>query len=126
MLWDDKSPLISVVIPTYNRVQFIERAVRSVLNQTYSNLEVIVVDDGSVDETYEIIDRLKKQDGRLIFLRHFKNKGPQAARNTGIHASSGDFVAFLDSDNEWLPAKLEKRIRVFYLRQKKVGSSVFC
>lgn len=118
---DEKNPLISVIIPTYNRAHLLERAVRSVLNQTYSQFEVIVVDDGSSDDTPMVVDRLKKLDERVRYLCHGKNKGPQAARNTGIHATRGDFVAFLDSDDEWLPSKLEKQMAVFASGGRKLG-----
>jgi len=114
-------PEVSVVIPTYNRAQFIERCVCSALQQTYRDLEVIVVDDGSNDGTDIRIDNLKRTDSRLHFLRHDKNRGAQAARNTGIYAARGKYIAFLDSDNEWMPDKLERQLPLFENNNNKVG-----
>ncbi len=114
-------PEVSVVIPTYNRVQFIERCVCSVLQQTYRDLEVIVVDDGSNDGTDIRLNNLKRNDSRLHFLRHDKNRGAQAARNTGIHAARGKYIAFLDSDNEWMPDKLERQLPLFENNNSQIG-----
>lgn len=94
---------ISVIIPAYNAAAYIERALRSVLNQTHAADEVIVVDDGSSDNTADI---LKKYQNQIISIRQ-PNAGVGAARNTGIRAASGDWIAFLDADDEWLPEKLE-------------------
>jgi len=101
-----KNPTVSVIIPTYNRAHLLDRAIRSVLDQTYQDFELIVVDDGSSDPTAEVIATFA--DPRIYYLRHEKNRGAAAARNTGIEASQGDYVAFLDSDCEWLPKKLLK------------------
>jgi len=114
-------PEVSVVIPSYNRAQFIERSVRSALQQTYKDIEVIVVDDGSNDGTDIRIDNLKKIDSRLRYLKHDINQGAQAARNTGINAARGKYVAFLDSDNEWLPNKLERQMLLFENNDRKIG-----
>lgn len=102
------SKLISVVIPTYNRSKTILRAVNSAIGQTYSNIEIIVVDDCSSDNTINIIDAI--DDDRLRLIRNGVNSGACKSRNIGIAASSGDYVAFLDSDDEWLPLKLEKQV----------------
>lgn len=102
------TPFVSIVIPTYNRARFLGRLVRSVLNQTYKNFEVIVADDASTDDTAEIIKTFK--DDRIRYIRHESNAGAAAARNTGIKASRGEYVAFQDSDDEWLPEKLEKQM----------------
>ncbi len=91
--------LVSVIIPTYNRAHTISRAIDSVLNQTYKNIELIIVDDASIDNTIEIIKNIN--DKRIISIIHDKNKGISAARNTGIRLSKGKYVAFLDSDDEW-------------------------
>ena len=82
------TPFVSIVIPTYNRARFLGRSVRSVLNQTYKNFEVIVVDDASTDDTAEIIKTFK--DDRIRYIRHDANAGGAAARNTGIKASRGN------------------------------------
>jgi glycosyltransferase involved in cell wall biosynthesis len=98
-------PEVSVVIPTYNRAASIMAAVQSVLSQTWTDLELLVVDDGSSDETPGLLAGLA--DPRVTLLRHSSNRGAAAARNTGIEAARGAFVAFLDSDDQWLPRKLE-------------------
>ncbi len=99
--------LISIVIPTYNRKQLLKRALQSALDQTWSRLEVIVVDDGSTDQTWEMLQGI--QDSRLLCV-HQKNQGVAAARNLGIAKSKGDYIALLDSDDYWLPKKLEKQL----------------
>ncbi len=101
-----KHPLVSVIIPTFNRAWSIKRAVDSVLNQTFRDFELIVVDDGSNDNTLEI---LKKYDDKIQIISQI-NLGVSAARNSGIKHSRGEYVAFLDSDDEWLPKKLEAQI----------------
>jgi GT2 family glycosyltransferase len=99
-------PLVSVVIPTYNRGVRVLRAVGSALGQTYPAIEVVVVDDGSTDGTGALLAERFGGDDRVRCLPR-PNGGPAAARNTGLAAARGDFVAFLDSDDEWLPWKLE-------------------
>src|SRR3989344_1865760 len=95
---------VSVVLPTYNRAHTLERAVRSVLNQTHKDFELIVVDDGSTDNTRDIV--VSFADGRIRYIKHESNKGVAEARNTGIGASRASLIAFQDSDDEWLPHKL--------------------
>lgn len=102
---------ISIIIPTYNRGDFIGRAVKSVLEQDYNNIEVIIVDDCSTDNTEEVIRGLN--DTRIKFIQHTQNKGANAARNTGIKAACGSFIAFQDSDDEWIPKKLSKQMKIF-------------
>ena len=101
--------LVSVVIPMFNREQTIERAIESVLKQTYSNLEVIVVDDGSSDRSVSIVQQLTDERVRIYCLEH--NSGAACARNEGIRHAKGDFIAFQDSDDEWLENKLEIQIK---------------
>ena len=101
---NNSSPMVSVIIPVFNREYCINRAIDSVLNQTYKNLEVIVVDDGSTDKTLDVVN---KYADRIKVIRQ-ENSGPSRARNAGIKASKGFFVGFLDSDDEWLPTKIEK------------------
>ncbi|MFN3301364.1 MAG: glycosyltransferase family 2 protein, partial [Sediminibacterium sp.] len=93
-------PTVSVVIPLYNKGKYIERAISSVLAQTYPPLEIIVVDDGSTDNGPERV--LKFNDPRIILIRQ-ENRGPGAARNTGLARAKGKYIAFLDADDEWLP-----------------------
>ena len=102
----DKAPLVSVVIPTYNRAAFVTKAVDSAINQVFSDHEIIVVDDGSTDATKESIIRY----GDRIRYVYQDNSGVSAARNTGIKMSRGKWLAFLDSDDEWKPDYLAKQI----------------
>jgi len=111
--------MVSVVIPTYSRAHVLGRAIQSVLNQTYQDFELIVVDDGSSDNTEEVVRNFT--DPRIHYRRHEENRGAAAARNTGIEASRGDYVAFLDSDCEWLPEKLLKQMEVFGKVSLRVG-----
>ena len=98
--------MVSVIIPTFNRAYILSRAVESVLSQTFNNYEIIVVDDGSDDETCEVIESFNKQ------VRFFRtpHSGVSKARNTGIENAKGDWITFLDSDDYWLPQKLEKQM----------------
>lgn len=102
-------PLVSVVIPTFNRASTIERAVRSVLAQNYANFEVIVVDDASTDDTPQILLSLN-DDQRVKLLRFTQNHGVSAARNYGVEYATGALITFLDSDDEWLPEKLSVQV----------------
>jgi glycosyltransferase involved in cell wall biosynthesis len=104
-------PVVSVIIPCYNGEHFIGDAIKSVLSQTYRELEVIVVDDGSSDGSGGMIDRFKS-DSRLVYLVHDENRGIPAARNTGIRHSRGRYIAFLDQDDIWRQKKLAKQIRI--------------
>jgi glycosyltransferase involved in cell wall biosynthesis len=104
-----KQPLVSVIIPTFNRGWILEKAVDSVLAQDFENYELIVVDDGSTDNTKEILDRY----GSSIVLLEQSNQGVSAARNRGIAASNGNYIAFLDSDDLWLPQKLSRQLAFF-------------
>ncbi|WP_083638326.1 glycosyltransferase family 2 protein [Anaerostipes sp. 494a] len=90
--------LISVIVPAYNIENYIERSIRSIMNQTYSNLEIIIIDDGSTDATGTIIDRLAKEDQRIIPI-HKKNEGVSAARNTGLDIAKGEYIGFVDGDD---------------------------
>lgn len=104
-----KSELVSVIIPTYNRPNLLNRALKSVERQTYDNIEVIVVDDSSEEEIDWVIE------SRLVdkFITHDQNRGASAARNTGMESAEGKYIAFLDSDDEWIPNKLD--IQLNYL-----------
>jgi glycosyltransferase involved in cell wall biosynthesis len=103
-------PLVTVVIPTYNRAAQLTCAIQSVLNQTYENLEIIVVDDASADDTQRIVESFA--DSRIRYIRHKVNRGGSAARNTGIRAATGKYIAFLDDDDEWESVKTEEQIRI--------------
>ena len=112
-------PLVSVIVPTYNRAAIVTRALRSILDQTYQNTEILVVDDASSDNTQEVIAGLR--DPRIRYLRHDRNRGGSVARNTGIKAARGEYLAFLDSDDEWLADKL--RVQVAAMREKGIPFS---
>jgi glycosyltransferase involved in cell wall biosynthesis len=101
---------VSVVMPTYNRGPVIWRALHSVVAQTWRDLEVIVVDDASTDETVGVLTEQTRGDSRVRLVRHAQNKGAQAARNTGIKIAHGEWIAFLDSDDVWFPDSLEVRL----------------
>lgn len=100
--------LVSTVVPTYNRAESLAATVDSVLAQTHEELEVIVVDDASEDDTAAVVESY--DDPRVRFRQHDENRGGSAARNTGIEAAEGEYVAFLDSDDRWLPSKLERQL----------------
>lgn len=102
------NPLVSVILPTFNRAYCIERAVKSVLEQEYENIEVLVIDDGSGDHTREVIQEIR--DSRICYRKNENNLGAAAARNVGICLAKGEFVAFQDSDDVWLPGKLKKQV----------------
>lgn len=103
------NPLVSIVIATYKRSRLVPRAIESVRNQTYRNLEILVVDDGSPDNTRLVVESI--QDNRIRYIRHEKNKGLPAARNTGIRVAQGEYIAFLDDDDEWREHKLERQLQ---------------
>jgi glycosyltransferase involved in cell wall biosynthesis len=107
-----QGPLVSVIIPCLNRETLVGDAIESALNQTHPNLEIIIVDDGSTDGTGKVVQRYTGS-GKVRYLRHEVNKGIPTARNTGIRNSLGDYVAFLDSDDLWLPNKIEVQLRAF-------------
>lgn len=111
--------IVSVVIPTYNRVNVLPRAIDSVLNQTYPYLELIVVDDASTDATTSVVEDY--DDPRIEYIRHDENRGGSAARNTGIEAARGEFVSFLDDDDEWRPGKLDTQLRAYDRADPAVG-----
>ena len=101
---------ISVVVPTYNRRDLLQRALESAQKQTYADIEIIVVSDGSTDGTKETVEGAAADDARIRFIELSPSRGGNAARNAGIEAATGDYVAFLDDDDKWLPEKLEKQM----------------
>src|SRR4029453_1391166 len=104
-------PKVSVVIPTHNRADLLDRAVRSALAQTHADLEVLIADDASSDGTGEVVARIGAARGK--YFRHDGNRGVAAARNTAITNATGEFIAFLDDDDEWLPEKLRIQLDRF-------------
>ena len=105
---ETKGPKVSIIIPAYNREHTISRSIQSALMQTFQDFEIIVVDDGSTDQSEHIVESFR--DSRIHYLKHERNLGEAAARNTGIKAARGEYLAFLDSDDEWLPGKLSQQI----------------
>lgn len=104
-----ENPLISIITPAYNSERFIGDAINSVLEQTYPNWEMVIVDDCSTDKTVEVIKQYK--DPRIILIALEENGGPAIARNTAMDNANGRFYAFLDSDDQWVPQKLEKQLQ---------------
>ena len=109
--------LISIVMPAYNAAQYIEQSIESVLKQSYTNWELIIVDDCSVDDTYKIVGKLCINEERIKLFRMNENSGVAMARNFAISMSRGKYIAFLDSDDLWLPDKLEKQLNL--MQEKK-------
>ena len=101
-------PVVSAIIPTYNFGRFLGEAIQSVLDQTFTDFELIVVDDGSTDDTREVVGSFN--DSRIRYI-YQENRGLPAARNTGIKASRGEYIAFLDSDDIWLTQNLELKVK---------------
>src|SRR5262249_34375929 len=112
-------PQVSVIIPTHNRAKSLQAAITSVLNQTYRDFEIIVVDDASKDNTEHVVRRFR--DERIKYIRCAVNKGEAGARNKGVKASAADYIAFLDDDDEWLPRKLELQVALMDSCSLKVG-----
>jgi len=110
---------VSIILPTYNRAHTLRRSLESVLNQTYKNFEVILVDDGSTDNTKELVESY--QDDRIKYYHAGLNKGAAAARNYGLERANCDYIAFQDSDDIWHADKLEKQMKVLTEAPKEVG-----
>lgn len=100
-------PKISVVLPTYNRAEFLPRAIQSILNQTYKDFELIIVDDASTDESVQIIEEFMEKDSRIKLIKNTKNLGVAESRNIGNNAAQGEYIAVMDSDDQALPWRLE-------------------
>lgn len=116
------TPVVSVVIPTYNRAHVLSRALRSVATQTYTDYEVLVVDDGSTDATEGVVAGFTQQlPDRVKYIKVDRNRGAAAARNRGVRAARGTYVALLDADDEWRPMKLEKQVAHFATVPPEVG-----
>lgn len=111
----DSAPLVSVIMPAYNSAGFITDAIRSVIQQSYPHWELIVIDDASTDITISVVKKMIKDDSRISLIQNQQNLGPGSSRNAGIEAAKGDFIAFLDSDDLWLPEKL--KIQLEFMRK---------
>lgn len=115
--------MVSIIIPTYNREQVIARSIASVLNQTYPYFELLIVDDGSIDQTKHVVEQIT--DERIHYIALDKNQGVGHARNIGMQEAKYDFIAFLDSDGEWMPDKLELQMEKMQNSSEKWGG-VYC
>lgn len=107
-----KEALVSIVMPAYNCEKYVVEAINSVLAQTHKNWELLALDDGSSDNTLQIIEDFSQKDSRLKALPNGKNMGVSATRNRGIELAAGEWIAFLDSDDMWEPEKLEKQFEI--------------
>jgi glycosyltransferase involved in cell wall biosynthesis len=112
-------PKVSVIIPTHNRAEFLRAAIQSVLDQTFQDFEILVVDDASEDDTPRVVGGFR--DPRIRYFRHAVNRRGAAARNTGIRNAACDYIAFLDDDDEWLPDKLRLQLELLERSPAKVG-----
>ncbi|GAE35809.1 putative N-acetylgalactosaminyl-diphosphoundecaprenol glucuronosyltransferase [Halalkalibacter akibai JCM 9157] len=111
-------PLVSIVTPVFNAERFVTETIESVLSQTYSNWELILVDDCSSDRSKEIIQSFQEKDQRIKYVCLETNMGAAVARNTGINKAIGKYLAFLDSDDMWHPDKLEKQVALWKMVRK--------
>lgn len=102
--------LVSIITPTFNSAKYIAETIRSVQDQTHDNWEMIIIDDGSSDETENMVVLLKEKDQRIHFYKLNQNSGPAIARNTGIEKAKGDYITFLDADDIWFPKFIETSI----------------
>lgn len=106
-------PLVSVIIPSFNRSHMLPRALESILKQTHANWEALIIDDASMDNTAEVMQQYVSRDERIRFYPLQKNGGACIARNVGIENAKGTYITFLDSDDEYLPAKIEQQVALF-------------
>lgn len=120
-LTDQQLPLVSIITPAFNAARFIQETIQSVQTQTYQHWEMIIVDDCSRDHTCEIIQHRVAADRRVRLIKHTHNGGPSAARNTALKAARGRYIAFLDSDDLWLPSKLERQLA--FMQESKAALS---
>jgi len=119
IVWVMSIPRVSIVLPTYNRAYILESSMRSILEQSYRDFELIIVDDGSTDNTEELVCSMK--DDRIVYVRHDHNQGVAVGRNTGVARARGEFLAFQDSDDLWLPEKLQRQVALLEVAEKNVG-----
>lgn len=109
---NDSEYFVAVIMPAYNCEKHVEAAINSVINQSYENWELVVIDDGSTDNTVEIIEQISKNNSRIHFIKNKMNQGVSATRNQGIALANSAWIAFLDSDDMWEKTKLEKQIKM--------------
>ena len=120
---ENSQPSVSVVMPAYNAEKYIEESITSVINQTYTNWELIVIDDGSKDNTAEIVKQFAEKDKRITLYLNEKNMGVAKTRNRGFDMAKGEYIALLDSDDIWLPEKLEKQLK---LAEETDAEIIYC
>ncbi|MDD3375259.1 MAG: glycosyltransferase family 2 protein [Candidatus Omnitrophica bacterium] len=119
LLGVNEKELISVIVPAYNRAEMLTRAIKSVLAQDYINFEIIVVDDASTEDIKQAVESFK--DERILYFRQQENRGAAAARNIGMRKARGEYLAFLDSDDEFVPNRLSRLLEVFRSLEQKPG-----
>lgn len=114
-------PIFSIIIPTFQRVQLLERAILSVLGQQFKDWELLIVDDGSTDSTQDLVKVWGEKDSRIKFFKrpYSRSKGPSSCRNIGMELAKGEYLAFLDSDDEWLPKRLNRALDYMEQNQAK-------
>lgn len=112
---------VSIIMPTYNSAQFLDDSINSVINQTYTNWELIIIDDCSSDNTITIIEKYRAQDRRVQLFENQKNLGPAYTRNIGLQNANGEYIAFLDSDDIWFVDKLS--IQISFMEKNKIWFS---
>ena len=122
IIMDDK---FTIITPSYNSEQYIDETIKSVISQTYQNWELIIIDDDSSDNSVRIIENYVKKDNRIILIKLSNNRGPAIARNTGITLAKGRYIAFLDSDDIWLPEKLSKQLHLLNIRDLPFTCSAY-
>ena len=118
------NPKVSIIIPTYNREDLIQRAIKSITGQTNQDYEIIIADDASTDNTEEVIKSI--QNSKIIYFKLDKNSGQCVSRNLAIKKARGEYIGFLDSDDEWMPEKIEKQTKVFENSEDPNLGAVYC
>lgn len=116
-IYRSENPYVSVIMATYNRSDYLDRSILSFINQTYKNCELLVVDDGSEDDTFQIVSRYMADHDNIRYLKH-TNRKLSLTKNAGIKAAIGKYIAFLDSDDEYKPDYLEKRVQFMEANEK--------
>ena len=118
-------PVVTVIMPSHNSERFIEESIDSVINQTFEEWELIVIDDASTDGTLHLLEEHRRKDERIRIVPQEKNQGPAHARNVGLSQARGDFVAFLDSDDVWHPHKTAKQIAAMHYHHADISYTAY-
>ena len=118
------NPRVTVIMPSFNASQFISEAIDAVIEQTFRNWELLIVDDASADGTTNLAHDYQCSDDRIRLIAEKTNRGPAYARNVGLRQARGDFIAFLDSDDVWLPNKLQKQVAAMDLHNADISYTV--